>query len=86
MALIELDLGVGQGDEDGGDAAETRLDGTAESNSSTGRRLLGGVAVVALAAGVGYAAYRRRTRHDDSGFTEIEFDDGAAEAVESNGE
>ncbi|MDS0293943.1 hypothetical protein [Halogeometricum luteum] len=85
MALIELDLGSGQGDEDGEDAAETRLDGEG-TGSSTGRRLLGGAVVVALAAGAGYVAYRRRAARDESGFTEIEFDDEAAEAVESNGE
>lgn len=87
MAFIELDLGRGQGDEDGGDAVETPLDGADDSASSGGRRLLGGAVVVALVAGAGYAAYRRRrAARDDSEFTEIEFDDEAAEAVESSEE
>ncbi|ELZ34019.1 hypothetical protein C474_03640 [Halogeometricum pallidum JCM 14848] len=87
MALIELNLGRGQGDEDSGDAAEARPDGAEESTSSRGRRLLGGALVVAVAAGAGYAAYRRRrAMRDDSEFAEIEFDDGATEAVESSEE
>ncbi|MDS0299955.1 DLW-39 family protein [Halogeometricum sp. S1BR25-6] len=86
MALIELNMGHGQGDEEGGDAADARLDED-EASSSTGRRLLGGAVVVAVVAGVGYAAYRRRrAARDDSDFAKIEFDDEAAEAVESSEE
>lgn len=86
MALIELDAGREQGDEDGGDA-ETSLDGADDSAWSGGRRLLGGALVVGFVAGAGYATYRRRrAARDDSEFTEIEFDDGATEAVESSEE
>lgn len=87
MALIELNLGRGQGDEDSGDAAEAQLNGAEKSKADRGRRLLGGALVVAVAVGAGYAVYRRRrAARDDSEFAEIEFDDGPTEAVESSEE
>ncbi|SFR63063.1 hypothetical protein SAMN04487947_3059 [Halogeometricum rufum] len=82
MALIELNFGREGTDDTDSDRVEIPIDddATASTASSTGRRLLRTMVVLALVAAAGYLLYRRVTAGDDAEFAEIAFEDEVAEA------
>jgi hypothetical protein len=80
MALIELNFGREGTDDTDPDRVEIPIDDATASASSTGRRLLRTMLVLALVAAAGYLLYRRATAGDEAEFAEIEFEDEVAEA------